>query len=134
MEWLWILIIGLVVAYVVFIVWLKTFRKAGLAESDRKFLMRKWQEIKKDTDMRHQIINADKILDKLLEKRGYSGNVGEKLKQGKAHFSDLDGIWNAHKLRNKLAHELDFKLSSSMAQSALRSFEKGFKDLGLGKE
>jgi hypothetical protein len=131
MEWLWLLIIGLALVYLVFIIWLKKFKKAGLAESDRKFLLKKWQEIKKDPDLRHQIINADKILDKLLEKRGYEGNVGDKLKQSKAHFSDLDGVWNAHKLRNKLAHELDFHLSNGAAQAALRSFEKAFKDLGL---
>lgn len=131
MEWLWLLIIGLALVYLVFIIWLKKFKKAGLAEGDRKFLLKKWQEIKRDPDLRHQIINADKILDKLLEKRGYQGNVGDKLKQSKAHFSDLDGVWNAHKLRNKLAHELDFHLSSGAAQVALRSFEKAFKDLGL---
>lgn len=130
MEWLWILM-GLVLVYVIFIFWLKKFKKAGLSEGDRKIFSKKWQEIKNDPDRRHQIINADKILDKLLEKRGYRGNVGEKLKQAKAHFSDLDGIWSAHKVRNKIAHELDFKLSEGIAHSALRSFEKAFKDLGL---
>jgi hypothetical protein len=75
-----------VFVYLIFIIWLKTFKRAGLNDVDRKFFNKKWQEIKNDPDWRHQIVNADKILDKLLEKRGYRGNVGEKLKQAKAHF------------------------------------------------
>jgi hypothetical protein len=46
-------------------------------------------------------------------------------------YSDLDGIWSAHKLRNKIAHQLDYNISQTTAKSALKEFEKAFKDLGL---
>ena len=106
-------------------------KKKGLSKSEKEKLVTQWRKIKADSDMRHAVMDADKLLDLILARKGYTGPLGEKLKRSRALFSDLNGVWSAHKLRNRLAHELDMNLSSSQAQTALRQFEKAFRDLGV---
>lgn len=77
------------------------------------------------------ILDADKILDKTLEIMGYQGSVAEKLKKAKTRFSNNNAVWRAHKLRNKIAHELDFIPRDEDVDLALRDIRKGLYDLGL---
>jgi len=77
------------------------------------------------------ILNADKLVDKALTERGFSGNnMGERMKSASKTFSDLNGLWNAHKLRNKIAHESDAYITYDQARYALANFRKALKDLG----
>jgi hypothetical protein len=77
------------------------------------------------------IINADKLLDKALTDRGFSGKtMGERMKNASKTFSDQNGIWSAHKLRNKIAHESDVYVTYDQARSALANFRKALKDVG----
>ncbi len=75
------------------------------------------------------IIDADKILDYALARRGFIGSVGEKLKKAGPRFSNLDGVWRAHKYRNKLAHELG-RIKMEDARDALGQFKRALNDLG----
>ncbi len=58
-------------------------------------------------DWRHAIIEADIMLDELLTVQGYHGDtVGDKLKQvERSDFNTIDLAWEAHKVRNRIAHE-----------------------------
>ena len=77
------------------------------------------------------VINADKLLDKALMERGFGGKtMGERMKNALKTFSDCNGVWAAHKLRNKIAHEQDVSVTYDQARSALSSFRKALKDLG----
>lgn len=77
------------------------------------------------------ILNADKLLDKALTERGFGGNtMGERMKNASKTFSDRNGIWNAHKLRNRIAHESDVSVTYDQARSALANFRKALKDVG----
>ena len=77
------------------------------------------------------VLNADKLVDQVLKRRGISGKtMGERMKNSATLFSDLNGIWSAHKLRNKIAHESDVKITYQEARYALASFRKALKDLG----
>ena len=76
-------------------------------------------------------MTADKLLEKIMRRKGYKGTLGNMLKKGKNEFSDLNGVWFAHKIRNKLAHELEYKLSSKEAQRGLKQFYRAFQDLGV---
>lgn len=75
------------------------------------------------------IMDADKLLDYALGKKCFEGNLGEKLKKAGARFADLDGVWFAHKLRNKVAHELK-EVDLEEAKRALKYFKKALNDLG----
>lgn len=75
------------------------------------------------------VIDGDKLLAYALEKKGFYGSVADKLKASGPRFSDINGLWNAHKLRNKVAHELG-DISKDSAKSALVAFKRGLNDLG----
>jgi hypothetical protein len=76
-------------------------------------------------------MEADKLLDKLMTKRGYQGSLGMKLKAAEKAFTDTNLVWRAHKLRNRLAHELDVKLMPHEVDYAMKGFRQAMRDLGL---
>ena len=77
------------------------------------------------------VINADKLLDQALRERGMNGKtMGERMKSAIDMFSDRNGIWMAHKLRNRIVHEPDVRVTYDEAKYALRSFRTALKDLG----
>ena len=77
------------------------------------------------------VLNADKLVDQALKDRGLRGQtMGERMKNAKTMFSDNNGIWTAHKLRNKIAHEHDANVTYDEARYALNCFKKALKDLG----
>jgi len=74
---------------------------------------KRWKEIEAHTssqnssDWKLALIDADSLIDDILKRAGYPGKtMGERLKQ--IEPSDLDhlaDLWEAHKLRNRIAHE-----------------------------
>ena len=77
------------------------------------------------------VIEADKLLDRALTEAGVPGNtLGERLKKNPNKFSDINAVWNAHKLRNYIAHEPDADISYTQAKNAIDSFKQALKDLG----
>ena len=82
-----------------------------------------------NTNTAGAIIDADKILDYALSRKGFVGSVGEKLKKAGPRFTNLDGVWRAHKYRNKLAHELG-GIKIEDARDALAQFKRALNDLG----
>jgi hypothetical protein len=130
---IWIyLLIGFVVLDIVIVIFVFLKRKKrGLSAADKEKYENLWFDIKMNPDYRHAIIDADKLLDALMTKRGSSGPLGEKLKNSESLFSDYNGIWRAHKLRNRIAHELNAKVTNEEAKEALKQFKRAYKDLGL---
>ena len=78
------------------------------------------------------IIEGDKLLDRAMMEMGVQGRtMGDRLKKiGKARFSQLNAVWHAHKLRNQIAHEHDFKPEYRQALHALETYKQALKDLG----
>ena len=77
------------------------------------------------------IIEADKLLDKAMVEMGAAGKtMGDRLKKIGSRFSDLNGVWRAHKLRNAIAHESDFEVDYKQATNALAIYKQALKDLG----
>ena len=118
----------LIVLYVVF----KRRKTSGFAVQDLHYILNQWGRIEGsvNSDPKHAILDADKILDYALKKKGYQGSVADKLKVAAPLFSDLNGLWSAHKLRNRIAHEI-LEISVGEANSALRSFKRALVDLGV---
>lgn len=77
------------------------------------------------------VMNADKLVDQALRERGVGGQtMGERMKNSANLFSDRNSIWTAHKLRNRISHEVDSSVSYQEAIYALAAFRKALKDLG----
>lgn len=77
------------------------------------------------------IMEADNILDDMVEKIGYAGeNLGERLRVvEQSDFNTIQSAWEAHKIRNKIAHEgSKFELSEREARRIIGLYEKVFKE------
>ncbi len=98
----------------------------------------RWETIEKNalsehpSEWRLAILEADIILDELLTKIGYTGDtIGEKLKQvARGDLRSLDFAWEAHKVRNQIAHEGgDFILTQREAQRVIEMYRTVFREL-----
>lgn len=86
-----------------------------------------------ESDWREAIIEADIILDDMLLRLGYVGDtVGDKLKTvDPARFATLDQAWDAHRIRNALAHQgSSFQLTDQIAYRTILEYENVFKEHG----
>lgn len=80
---------------------------------------------------REAIIEADIMLDDMLDRQGYKGDgVGDKLKSVEpSDFNTLEDAWEAHKVRNQIAHQgSGFDLSETVARRTIARFEAVFRE------
>lgn len=102
---------------------------------DNSFFQTKWKEAqgycKDKSTWPLAIINADKLLDEGLKRRRFKGKtMGERMVAAQRELSDNDGVWYAHKLRNRLVHEADVPLKEADVKKALVGIRQALKDLG----
>ena len=77
------------------------------------------------------ILNADKLLDSAMRDLGFRGNtMGERLKNSKSSFRNINAVWTAHKMRNQIAHEPNFKIDYANTRRALAIFKQALRDIG----
>jgi hypothetical protein len=89
--------------------------------------------LKRDDNNSHIVcvLDADKLLDQALRERGLSGKtMADRMKQCQGKWTNGNGVWAAHKLRNKLAHETDARIDYERARQALVAYKQGLKDMG----
>jgi len=106
-------------------------------DSFKKELDKKWESVmnklekNNESDYKLALIEADNIFDDLLKKSGYQGeDMGERLKQiTKAQLANIDDLWQAHKVRNRIAHEPGFKLTHAQAKRAIEIYQRAAEDL-----
>ena len=108
-------------------------RRSGL---DREYYRAQWQRVEKlqnqgDTGWQLAILEADKLLDQALKAAGYPGQtMGDRLKDARSAFRSNDQVWQAHKLRNAIAHDVNFDLVMSRGRQALDDLGLALRDLG----
>lgn len=150
--WLWITAIGYILSVIgIFIVVYCTVRLFELREREHKFYTTlivapdaaggthpRWERIQAlvggdgPSQWREAIIEADIMLDDVLTQKGYEGaGVGEKLKSADpTRFTTLQDAWEAHKVRNQIAHQgSTFDLSDMVAQRTIAHYESVFREL-----
>jgi hypothetical protein len=128
-----VLILGVVLLAVICKVTIKSPGKHLNVEHYRVKCLAIEQQLKRDEPSSYQlsVLNADKLVDQALQESGAKGEtMGERLKNTTTKFSDLNGLWTAHKLRNRIAHETDAVVGYDEARFALNCFRKALKDLG----
>lgn len=98
---------------------------------------KRWERIlshassEKESDWRLAILEADVLLDEMITNMGYRGDsLGEKLKGiEKSDFTTLDKAWEAHAVRNKIAHEgAAFSLAEREARRVIGLYEEVFRE------
>lgn len=86
-----------------------------------------------ENDWKLAIIEADSMLYDLLTQLGYKGeNLGDKLKEVNIiNFRSLNLAWEAHNIRNRIAHEgSSFELSLHEAKRVIALYEQVFQEFG----
>lgn len=113
-------------------------KRRAISETERVRIREMWSSVdllmadEREASWVKAVFEADKILDYVLTLKNVAGaNLGEKLKNGKNLFSTVQVAWDAHKLRNHLAHEVDVKLARHEAERAVRFFKESLRQLGL---
>ena len=104
----------------------------GMKETPRNPRLEKIEdsvESENPGEWRVAILEADIMLEEMLEAMGYSGDgIGERLKQiEKSDFNSLDSAWEAHKIRNPIAHEgSEFNLTEREATRVVALYKRVF--------
>ena len=85
------------------------------------------------SDWRRAILEADIMLFDVLGDQGYPGDtVGERLKHANPmQMTTLRPAWNAHMLRNKIAHGGEsFELTERDVRTAINQYKSVFEEFG----
>ena len=85
------------------------------------------------SDWKLAVMEADSMLEDLTDQMELEGiNIGERLKSAdKEKFKSLDDAWEAHLVRNKIAHEgSKFDLSQHEANRIVTLYENVFREFG----
>jgi len=86
------------------------------------------------SDWRLSIMEADIMLDEAVKKMGLKGDtMGERLKNAdRSTFKNLGSAWEAHLIRNKIAHEgSQFDVPHDEARRIIRLYKEVFTELNF---
>lgn len=124
-------ILFVVLAFVAGVIWLRR-RQRPL---DQSYFKKEWSDLQKLLRNKQRwdvaLVQADNLLDIALKKNKFRGKrMGERLVKAQRQFTDNDGVWFGHKLRNKLESDPDMKLKETDLKEALIGIRQGLKDLG----
>lgn len=121
--------IAIDVLIVFYVIWRRTKRK--LSQKTILEIQNNWKEIIRQKDFKHAIMDADKLLDHALYLMGYKGNLGSKLKSAGRLFTNVNKVWAAHKIRNNIAHQINYQVDEKTYRYTMLSFKQAFKDLKI---
>ncbi|MCX6810724.1 MAG: hypothetical protein NTY30_03285 [Candidatus Berkelbacteria bacterium] len=106
---------------------LKKSKKLSLA--DQQYLISKKNEIAKlsnsdnQFELRHAVMEADKLADWILKKKNYQGSTfADRLRAAEKDIpADVyNSIWQGHKIRNLIAHE-DSNIPDAQLKQAINN-------------
>ena len=111
-----------------------TYRPYGL-----KKITKRWEKTKvrlqtgREAEYKLAVIEADGILDETLKRMGFPGsNAGERMQQLSAVIlPNLNDVLDAHRIRNNIVHDPDFRLSAQETRRILEIYEQAFQNLDL---
>lgn len=109
-----------------------SFRPYGMRK-----IIKQWNKIKSrlelppEAEHKLAVIEADNLLNETLARMGYQGEtLSDKLEQLTAFkLSNLDQVLEAHKIRDAIVYDPDYRLSLEQAQKAIETYEKTLQEL-----
>lgn len=112
-------------------------KAAGARAPEPDLIEEPWRQVRariastNPADWNLAVIQADAVFDSVLKDMGLAGEtMGERLQLlDVAKLNSLNDVWEAHKMRNRIAHETDLALSHEEASRAVSLFEKGLREL-----
>jgi hypothetical protein len=104
----------------------KRQRATGLSAEVRGQILNKKSEIvamlnsENIYELKHAVIEADKLVDYILKAKGYAGETfADRLRSAEKYINNqtYQSIWQGHKIRNQIAHENDKIDKNSLIQA-----------------
>ncbi len=100
-----------------------------------KYFQKEWQalqsKLRDKTKWAEAIVDADNLLERALKKKHIGGhNMGERMVKAQRLFTDNDGVWFGHKLRNKIDDKPKTRLKEADVKQALIGIRQALKDVG----
>lgn len=117
------------------------FEVIGAEKLNKRRALKAWSQIKRrmavggQSNMKLAILEADRVLDKMLRTYGYRGdNMYDRLNHlSSQDLLDVESIRHAHKLQAKIVSDPSFTLSKEEAGKAINIYGNALVDLGLLK-
>ena len=109
-----------------------TYRPYGLKRLDKIWAkIGKRLETGSEAEYKLAIIEADALLNEVLERTGLKGEtLGERLKQLTVKsLPNIENAWEAHKTRNNIVHDPDYRFNLDQARKTLAIYEKSLQNL-----
>lgn len=102
-----------------------------------KKILKQWMKIKErldtglESEFKLAVIEADSMLDDILKKLGYNGEtLDERLKQVSLDvLPSVEKVREAHKIRNNIVHDPDYRLNLEEAEKAMSIYENALTEL-----
>jgi hypothetical protein len=105
-------------------------KRAGVRER----YARRWSDVRVGASMnppnsyRDAIVSADALIDSLLQEANFTGRDAAerfgRLNRLGMRRSVINGLFEAHRMRNRIAHESTFAPSPHVAEQALQKYER----------
>jgi len=100
--------------------------KPGFSVFKAGEISQRWDEIER-LENKLAVIEADKLVDAVLKKANVVGaTMADRLRKTESLVdrSVYQGMWDAHKLRNSVVHDVDHMVSQNEIESALIKVKK----------
>ena len=96
----------------------------------------RWEEVQRhitstrEAEWKFAVIEADKVVDDILKNSFPGETMGERLMNiSQGQLETLNGLWEAHKIRNRLVHDTNYFLRYAEAKRAVILYERTLKEL-----
>ena len=104
-------------------------RRRGMSGASKAKVEKALREAVNQQDPVRRVWATDTVLDLALAELGVRGSLGDKLKQAGPRIPTIQAMWDAHKLRNRLAHEHDADVPPAELDRAVRVLENAIRKL-----
>ena len=99
----------------------------------------RWKEVAehltsfREAEWKFAVIEADKIVETALQEAGFPGEtIGERMTLiSRDQLTSIDNLWQAHKLRNIIAHDPNHQVTYGEVRQAIEGYEKALRELGV---
>jgi hypothetical protein len=116
------IVVTVVIALAVILLVRRAVRQRALPAGVASRLRSAMDSAMNQADPQRKVMDSAKILDGALKELGFQGSFADKLRSASPRLGDTQPVWNALKLRNKLAHEVGAQVSDRDAHSAAKAF------------
>jgi len=122
--WFFLAILAALACICLVLVILFQWKRKKLRKKIVRNAQKQWKNLDQITDPGRRVLEAQSIIDRALSDMGYRGTFAEKLRRIQTQPKEFRDVWDALKLRNRIAHEPGMTISPQQANTVLHAFKR----------